>query len=92
MGGGIYLQAPVESFNESCEQKQQIQGKKIHIYATVWFDSSVTRHSDAAIQDWANLWVLPAGVLPERRAMINITTPNLLQLRVLMDFNDAVPP
>jgi len=66
----------MESFNESCKLKQQIQGKKIHVYATVWFDSSVTGCSDAAIQDWANLWMLPAGVLPERGAMINITTPN----------------
>lgn len=91
-GGGSYLQAPMESFNESCELKQQIQGKKIHIYATVWFDSSVTGHSGGAIQDWANLWVLPAGVLPERRAMINITTLNFFQLRVLMDINGVVPP
>lgn len=27
-GGGSYLQAPMESFDESCEQEQQIQGKK----------------------------------------------------------------
>lgn len=41
----------MESFNETREQKQQIQGKKFHIYATVWFDLSVTGYSDAAIQD-----------------------------------------
>lgn len=82
----------MESFIESCKLKQQIQGKKIHIYATVWFNSSVSGHSGAAIHDWANFWVLPAGVLPERMAMINMTTPNFFQLRVLMDFNGGVPP
>lgn len=41
----------VESFNETHEQKQHIQCKKFHIYSTVWFDSSVTGCSDAAIQD-----------------------------------------
>lgn len=48
-GGGSYLQAPMESFDESCELKQQIQGKKTHIYATLWFDSFVRGHPDAAI-------------------------------------------
>lgn len=60
--GGSYLQAPMELLNGSCEVKQWIQGKKIHIYATVWLDSFVSGHPDATIQDWANLWVLPAGV------------------------------
>lgn len=53
--GGSYLQAPKELFNESCEVKQWIQGKKIHIYATVWLDSFVSGHPDATTQDWANL-------------------------------------
>lgn len=48
---GSYLQAPMELFSESCEVKQWIQGKKIHIYATVWLDSFVSGHPDAAIQD-----------------------------------------
>lgn len=39
----------MESFDESCELKQQIQGKKTHIYATLWFDSFVRGHPDAAI-------------------------------------------
>lgn len=60
--GNSYLQAPVELFNESREEKQWIQGKKIHIYATIWLDSFVSGHPDATIQDWSNLWVLPAGV------------------------------
>lgn len=60
--GRSYLQAPMELINRSCKVKQWIQGKKIHIYATVWLDSFVSGHPDAAVQDWANLWVLPAGV------------------------------
>lgn len=53
---GSYLQAPMELFSESCEVKQWIQGKKIHIYATVWLDSFVSGHPDAAIQDWAKIF------------------------------------